>query len=249
MATSGMARCSPSGGCLAATLLVFALWQTAPAALEHGGDPHYDAAGFFDIHVCNWPDRALFFMPLFSSERYDDIRSVEVFQPTGEKLTDLDLDRYRIIRRKGKPDKHAFIMQVDVPPGAVSGWYTARIRLQNGDMFKAKDYVILQEMQQVTGQAPADGEELDNIPDRLTWSPVPGANYYQVFIRDLWDNERLILSSSLLDKPEIVLPPGTLHRGGLYSWVVHARDTNEHVLLGDFNHGSLNTPMEFSIGD
>jgi len=28
-------------------------------------DTHYNDIGFFDIHVCNLPDRQLFFMPLF----------------------------------------------------------------------------------------------------------------------------------------------------------------------------------------
>ena len=30
-----------------------------------GVDKHYSKAGFFDIHVCNWPNQPLFFMALF----------------------------------------------------------------------------------------------------------------------------------------------------------------------------------------
>ena len=44
-------------------------------------DPHTSEAGFFDIHVCNWPERELFFMSLFSTPRFDEVRQVEVFFP------------------------------------------------------------------------------------------------------------------------------------------------------------------------
>ena len=44
------------------------------------------------------------------------------------------------------------------------------------------------------------------------------------------------------------LPAGLLEKGGYYSWIVHARDLNEHFMLGDFNHGSLSATVNFSIG-
>jgi hypothetical protein len=234
---------------LAVCLMLPAWLQTATASADASADPHYTPAGFFDIHVCNWPGRPLFFMPLFSTERYSEIQSVEVFTPNGNRLTELDLERYRIMKRDKKPEKRVYIQQLDVPPGAMDGWYSARIRLADGEVFIAKDYVIVHELPQAGGQRPANDEELAEIPARLSWQPVTGANFYQVFIRDLWNEDKLIYSSELLLAPELALPPGLLHRGGLYSWVIHARDTNSHILLGDFNHGSLNAPAEFSIAE
>ena len=67
-----------------------------------------------------------------------------------------------------------------------------------------------------------------------------------MFIRDLW-KEKDIYTSELLDKPELLLPKGLLKAGGYYAWRVHARDVNEHALLGDFNNGSLTSHVTFSI--
>ena len=89
--------------------------------------------------------------------------------------------------------------------------------------------------------------ELQEIPTQLSWDPAPGAGYYQVFIRDLWNEDRLIFSSKLLEEPVVQLPAGLLEKGGYYSWIVHARDLNEHFMLGDFNHGSLSPVVTFSI--
>ena len=217
------------------------------AGTAESADPHYGPAGFFDIHVCNWPGRPLFFMPLFSTPRYAEIQSIEVLTPAGELLTRLDLKRYRTIKRDRQPDKRVFIQEVDVTPAAASGWYQARTRLVNGDEFITRDYVILHELPQAGGQVPGHEEELAEIPAKLAWDPVPGAGFYQVFIRDLWDEDKLIYTSKLLTRPELELPPGLLHRGGMYAWIIHARDTNSHILLGDFNHGSLNRPASFLI--
>ena len=211
-------------------------------------DPHYNEAGFFDIHVCNWPDRPVFFMPLFSTTHGDAVRRIEVLAPDGRSLVDLDLGRFRHIEQQGKPDKRVFINQVDIPPGASDGWYAARITLDDGRRFTAKDYVAISRLAQAGGQAPADGAEVA-MPDTLRWQPVPGAGFYQVFIRDLWDDDRLIYTSGLLERAELVLPPGLLKPGGYYSWIIHARDTNEDVMLGDFNHGSLNRAATFTVID
>jgi hypothetical protein len=94
---------------------------------------------------------------------------------------------------------------------------------------------------------PAHEVELQEIPTQLSWDPAPGAGYYQVFIRDLWNEDRLIFSSKLLAEPLVQLPAGLLEKGGYYSWIVHARDLNEHFMLGDFNHGSLSPVVTFSI--
>jgi hypothetical protein len=213
------------------------------------GDTHHNDAGFFDIHVCNWPGRPPFFMPLFSTARFNEVQSIEVLTPTGELLVELDLERFRTIKREKKADKRVFIQQLDIPPAAANGWYTARTRLANGEEYVAKDYVILHILPQAGGQLPAHEEEVARIPAKLSWDPVPGANFYQVFIRDLWGDSKLIHTSKLLTRPELELPPGLLQSGGYYSWIIHARDTNSHILLGDFNHGSLNKPATFTIGD
>ena len=70
--------------------------------------------------------------------------------------------------------------------------------------------------------------------------------YYQVFIRDVWDESKLIYTSRLLRKTELDVPAGLLEPDGLYSWKIHARDTNEDVLLGDFNKGSMSRVATFS---
>ena len=210
-------------------------------------DPHYNAAGFFDIHVCNWPGRELFFMSLFSTRRFQEVEQVEVFFPNGSLLTQLDLSNFRTLRAKGKPEKRVYMNEVDVPPGAPDGWYSSRVTLKDGKRHIARDYVILSPLPQASGHVPAHEAEVDAIPSQLSWDPIPGASYYQVFLRDLWDERRLIFSSKLLEEPAVKLPAGLLERGGYYSWLVHARDQNEHVMLGDFNHGSLSPVVNFSI--
>lgn len=232
-----------------ATILIF-LSATAGAAPKHPGDRHYNDIGFFDIHVCNWPERALFFMPLFSTPRFADIDEIEVTYPTGRRLTSLDLSRYRIIAgEKQQPEKRVFINQLDIPPESPEGWYSARIRLTNGDVYEASDYVVLSKLPRAAGQVPADDQEVPAPPGKLAWEPVAGAGFYQVFIRDQWDDDKLVFTSKLLNKPELDLPKGLIKPGGLYSWTIHARDVNEDVRLGDFNHGSMSKPVSFSVSD
>jgi len=234
---------------LGTALLVLAGCLPGAVLAEAGGDKHYNEAGFFDIHVCNWPDLPLFFMPLFSTARFSEVQSVEVLTPNGDLLTELDLGRYRTIKGENQPDKRVFIKQLDAPPGAVNGWYSARIRLAGGEEYVAEDYVIVHTLPQAGGQVPANDAEVNHIPEKLTWDPVPGAGFYQVFIRDLWNDSALIHTSKLLTRPELEVPPGLLQNGGYYSWIIHARDTNSHILLGDFNHGSLNRPATFLISE
>lgn len=212
----------------------------------HANDPHYIEAGFFDIHVCNWPERPLFFMPLFSTVHSDAVQRIEVLRPDEQPLVQLDLNRYRTIEEKGKPDKRVIINQVEIPPGVTDGWYSARITLTDGREFTAQDYVVISRLAQAGGQIPANEAEVA-LPRSLRWDPVPGAGFYQVFIHDLWDDERLIYTSKLLNSPELVLPENLLRPGGYYSWIIHARDVNEDIKLGDFNRGSMSRPATFSV--
>ena len=62
-------------------LLALCLHITDTALAAKPGDGHYNMAGFFDIHVCNWPERPVFFMPLFSTAGYKDIEKIEVLYP------------------------------------------------------------------------------------------------------------------------------------------------------------------------
>lgn len=230
---------------LLSVLLVACLAE--PACAGHPGNPHYNAAGFFDVHVCNWPDRPVFFMTLFSSTRYNEIRSVEVRTPQGKVLTELDLSRYRLIGPADKPTKKVFIRQVAIPQGSRSGWYSARVVLTSGAVLFARDYVDLGVLGRVTGQQPANEAVLRKPPQRLHWHAVKGARFYQVFVRDNWDDGREIYRSKLLASPFLDVPAGLLQPGGYYSWVVHARDVNEDIRLGDFNRGSLSKSISFTI--
>ena len=232
---------------LAATVLFLLLTMSAYGQPAGDQDSHYTSAGFFDIHVCNWPDRPPFFMALFSSPHYDSIDKIEVLSPQGKPLTALELEHYLVIRPDNSPDKRVFIKQTDVQADAVDGWYSARITLDTGEVLTARDYVLLYRLGQVSGQQPAADSTVPSPPEQLSWQPVTGAGYYQVFIRDIWDSGRLVHTSKLLTEPNLVLPAGLLQPGGYYSWVVHARDVNEDVRLGDFNAGSMNQPVTFSI--
>jgi hypothetical protein len=221
--------------------------QSSLAAPPRGQDPHYTEAGFFDIHVCHWPQRPMFYMALFSTARFAEVRDVEVFFPDGRLLTRLDLNRYRVVRAPGKPEKRVFITQVDLPPQAPDGWYGARVILQDGREYRARDYVRIARLAQATGLTPASGDLPIAPPRELRWDPVAGASHYQVFIRDLWESGQQIFSSKLIASNALTLPSDLLKPGGLYSWHVHARDINEHPELGDFNHGSLSPEALFTI--
>jgi len=204
--------------------------------------------GFFDIHVCHWPDRKLFFMMLFSTYDYDQLKSVEVLSPDGTKLGNVQTQKYRLLKKKGKPDKRVFISQVEVSSNAANGWYKAIVTMKNGDIHESRDYVVIERMNLPSALKPANDASIDKVPEKLTWKKVDGATHYLVFIRDLWAN-KTIHKSKILTKPELVLPKGLLKNEGYYSWRVHARDVNGNVLLGDFNHGTLSRKHEFTIGD
>ena len=212
-------------------------------------DRHYNKIGFFDMHVCNWPNRSVFLMPLLSTAHYGDIEKVAVLYPDGRQLADFNLARFRILESEDAAEKHVFINQIGMPDDAVEGWYSARITLKNGDVVTASDYVILSKLERAGGQTPGHEQMVAAPPQKLTWEPVPGASYYQVFIRDQWEDNKLIYTSKLLSEPELSLPPGLIEDGGYYSWLIHARDINEDIKLGDFNSGSLSKPVTFLIGE
>jgi len=221
--------------------------QHAVADTSHNGDPHYTEAGFFDIHVCHWPDQPLFYMALFSTARFDEVDEIEIADPDGHALGKLDLAKYRTILAKGKPEKHVFISLLEMPPARNNGWYQARVRLKDGTTAVARDYVVVGSMPLPGGFQPADQAELPELPAELRWKPVPGAKFYQVFIKDIWGDGQTIFTSKLLDEPKLTLPPGLLQQGGAYSWRVHARDIDDDPTVGDFNQGTLGREVGFSV--
>lgn len=231
--------------CLAFTALLHA---SDSVTLTTGEDPHYTSAGFFDIHVCNWPKRDLFFLTLFSTYHFKNLKRVSVFDSKGQHIGDIPLTRFRLVQKKGKPEKRVFITQIDVPKNSPEGWYTAKAIMNDGSEVIARDYVVLESMQIALKPSPANKAEDIPMPTTLSWNKIPGATYYQVFIRDMWEG-KVIHQSRLLKQPEFRIPKGLLQAGGWYKWRVHARDVNENVILGDFNHGSLSDDFSFTVAD
>ena len=184
-------------------------------------------------------------MPLFSTTHYREITDIKIQYPDGKFLTSLDLKKFKLFKPKDKPEKHVFMNQMDVPENAMDGWYTATISLADGTQVIAKDYVIISHLPRASNMNPPDGAEQVPIPKKLTWSGAD-KGFYQVFIRDVWNDSKLIYRSKLLSKSELTVPPGLLEPDGLYSWQIHARDVNEDVLLGDFNKGSMSLIATFS---
>lgn len=209
-------------------------------------DLHYSSAGFFDIHVCNWPGRPLFFMGVFSTYSFNDISAMQLFSPKNKLIGEFNLKKYRLVIDKKKKEKRVFIKQFEIPKNATDGWYYTKVTLKNGETVIPKDYVIIDKLEIAKISTPDINKELKSIPKSFVWKKTSGAKFYLAFIRDNWDS-KLIYKSKLLTKPEIHIPNNLLKNGGLYSIQIHARDTNEHKLLGDFNHGSLTKKHEFSI--
>lgn len=222
-----------------------------PAAVagktDHKNDPHYIKVGFFDLHVCNWPDRDLFFLAVFSSTQFQQIEKVSVFAPDGAEVGKFNLEKYRLIKKKGKPLKKIFLAHMAISGVKQDGWYRAEIRMKDGRRYEARDFVRIQLMERAQKRFPPPNAKDIDLPKVLTWKPIPGAKYYRVSIKDLWEDERVIHSSKLLAAPRFKVPANLLQRGGYYSWRVHARDLNKDPLLGDFNHGSLTGDIEFMV--
>lgn len=229
------------------TIAVFlcVLSSVALADKNNNKSPHYTKVGFFDVHVCNWPKHDLFFMSLFSTSHFNDIKSVDVFYPDGRLLTKLDKNRYKSVSKKGKADKRVFISHTDIDENAFDGWYTATITMNNGEIHHSKDYVAINKLPMVSVTIPANSDKAIPYTKLLSWQPVAENTYYRIFIRDLWEDEKLIFTSKLSDKTSVNVPDGLLYPGGRYRWVIHARDVNEHPLYGDFNHGSMSESMDF----
>ncbi len=219
----------------------------AEEALELNNDPHYNQIGFFDIHICNWPERPNYFKILFSSEKYQQIESMSVYTPDNQLLANLDRAKFRTLKRKNKPNKRVYLLDLDVPEIASTGWYKIDIKTDDGSIYHAKDYVIMSRLEKTSEMSPSDDREF-NLPVTLKWKPVAGSQYYQAYVRDAW-TEKLVFRSKLTDTPEVKIPEHKLKPGGDYYWTVHSRDINEHVLLGDFSMGSMSEKTIFTVAE
>lgn len=211
-------------------------------------DPHVNELGFFDMHVCNWPERPQFFKILFSTPQYARVQDMVVFDPKGRELTRLQKQRYRPLERMGKPPKRVYMLDLEAGDDIVGGWYSIRVTDLDGKVHIARDLVPRTRLQGVRKVVPTDGAQAVKLPLKLTWDRVPGAQFYQVYVRDAWSDE-LVFQSKLLDRNEIAIPAGRLEPGGSYQWSVHARDVNEHILLGDFHNGSMSQKFRFLVAD
>ncbi len=230
-----------------AFLVFFGLFSPVQAQTQVlSQDPHYSEAGFFDIHICNWPDRPPFIMALFSTLYFDDVAKVSIYTPTGGLLGELDLTKFRAFKNKeGKP-KRAFITNFDIPEKTSDGWYKAVTVMKDGRSFEARDYVIHTLMPFPSGMQPASNATDVPLPLELRWDRTPGASHYQIFVYDEWE-EKLIFSSPVITDTAFKLPAGVLKSGGWYGWKVNARDANENILLGDFNHGTTSAASLFTV--
>ncbi len=232
---------------IAALLICFGLPQIVNARpTELAKDPHYNEAGFFDVHICNWPDRPPFVMALFSTLYFDDVEKVSVYTSTGDFLGDLDLKKFRAFKNKeGKP-KRAYISQFPIPEKTTDGWYKAVVIMKDGRSLEARDYVIHTLMPFPSGMQPAMDTKDVVLPLELHWDKTPGATHYQIFVYDNWE-EKMIYSSPVITETSFKLPPEVLKSGGWYGWKVNARDANENILLGDFNHGTTSSAVNFTV--
>jgi len=232
---------------LICTVLFVPLFSFADFSPELNVDPHYNELGFFDIHLCNWPERPNFFKVLFSSTHFEKIDSMKVYAPDDSLLVQLEKSKFIQIKRKGKADKRVYILDLDAPDKVATGWYRIEIKTTDGQDYQARDYVVASRMSRATAMQPSADEERV-LPVTLKWKPVAGAQYYKVFVRDAWQ-DKLVFTSKLIADAEVQLPDGKLEPGGYYSWAVHARDTNEHILLGDFHMGSMSKKAFFAVAE
>jgi hypothetical protein len=227
-------------GCV--SFLAIAACAVPPAKTP---DPHYTEAGFFDLYYCNWSDRPRFFKVVFTSTRFADVQSVEVFDPLGRPFASVDLDDFGVMKRKrpDDPEKRGYFQDRPVKGDELPGWYTARITMTDGRVIEARDRVELR-----APEYPANlrAEHRDGATV-LRWDAPAGTVRYKVYVRDPWQDNRIVLESPLLARPEFEIAPGALAPGATYTWRVHARDAHEDPELGDFNAASMSTRSEVSV--
>lgn len=238
-------------GILHPTLLAVAgLMLGACAGSDRNGgsvaDPHETAAGYFDLHICNWPDRPPFVVALFTTADSTNVRRVEVLRPDGKVLGEVSLTNHESRVDEHGRERRAYKTFLPLPKDAPAGWYRARISLRDGSAEQAQDYLQVQVLPQAKLLQPANGQDNLAANSELRWQPVPGATHYRVFVKDAWAGQQ-IYKSDLLTTPRLRLPQGVLQPNGSYVWRVHARSGGPEAKWGEFNHGSLTTESTFAL--
>lgn len=216
-----------------------------PLYADESDDPHYSEAGFFDLHLCHWPDRKPFFKAVFSTFQFNNLELVTITNPDGSELTQLDTSSFIEFKSKGNR-KRAFLQDHELAQTPEAGWYTAHIQFKDGSVFTAKDFVEPGLLPLAEKIFPEDGEEIQ-LPVTIRWNPIDGATHYKVVIRDIWNNRKIAFRSKLTKETSMTIPNGKLEVDGEYEWLVHARDVNEDPVLGDFNLGSQTAYSTFSV--
>lgn len=241
--------------CLLVTLLVgvsacVGRGANASAGTDPVRDPHETAAGYFDLHICNWPDRPPFVVALFATADRAKVRRVEVLRPDGRVLGEVRLTSFEPRIDEHGRERRAYKTFLPLPKDAPAGWYRARVTLRDGSVLQARDFLQVQILPQAQVVQPANGQDNLSRVAELRWRPVPGASHYRVFIKDAWAGEQ-VFKSDLLTEPRLRVPPGVLQPNGSYVWRVHARSGGagggDEAKWGEFNHGSLNTEASFAL--
>ena len=165
-------------------LPLFSIFTSYAFAVEKNisEDPHRTKAGFFDIHICNWPDRPPFYLTLFGTEQYDDITSIEILSPDDKKIGELNLKKFTVSKKKNKPERHVFLTQLDIPKNKMDGWYSARINFRDKPSQTAYDFVIHQTLNRATSHSPEHGAEDIKKPKQ----PILGFNSGRKFLQGVY---------------------------------------------------------------
>ncbi len=217
----------------------------APLNAGEADDPHYSQAGFFDLHLCHWPDRAPFFKAVFSTFDFNNLESVSIENPDGTEILKLDTSSFIEFKSKGRK-KRAFLQDHELADTPKAGWYTAKIHLKDGTVAEARDYVDPGLLPFAEKTHPEEAQEVP-LPVTVRWNPIKGATHYKVVIRDIWNNRKIAFRSKLITETALTIPDGKLEVDGEYEWLVHARDVNEDPILGDFNLGSQTAYSTFTV--
>lgn len=210
-------------------------------------DVHQTEFGYFDIFVCNWPDRPPFLVGLFATTRAEEIAKIEVVRPDGKRVGAIALTQPENTKDMHGRERQAYKSQFAGARDMPNGWYEAVITLKNGARVRARDYVQIETMPVVTYLVPSNAAIPLSRARRLRWKPVAGDVFYRVTIQDMWRDKTLVYSSDLLRATEFTVPEGVLEPDGQYVWRVHARHATHDPKWGDFNHGSKSAEAMLSV--
>lgn len=78
----------------------------------------------------------------------------------------------------------------------------------------ARDHAVKKLLPLAGGHQPAAQAQKVPMPTELRWDPVPGARFYQAYVRDEWESERCLLTSKVISGNFLEIPSGLLKPGG-----------------------------------